>query len=168
VELAKDCVRTCHVLKTLTERRDVDLCGSGNRQIEDLGRCVNRTQSSSLTITNDFRIVSRIASAVGDRANRPHDLREYHPGPTKEYLFAWRTEVLETLRAFDVCITQVQHPCFLNYLRGTWSEAVSSRSAKSNNTCMGPSARNPQHLLPSWFVIASPPLCHCLLTVRSM
>ena len=45
VELARDCVRACHVLKTMTEGRDADnLSGSSERRIEqigDLGRCVN-------------------------------------------------------------------------------------------------------------------------------
>ena len=42
VELAKTCVRTCHVLKTVTDGRDIDgLSGPSRWQIEDLGRCVD-------------------------------------------------------------------------------------------------------------------------------
>ena len=42
VELAKTCVRTCHVLKTMTDGRDIDsFNGPSRRQIEDLGRCVD-------------------------------------------------------------------------------------------------------------------------------
>jgi len=42
VELAKTCVRACHVLKTATDGRDInDLSGPSRRQIEDLGRCVD-------------------------------------------------------------------------------------------------------------------------------
>ena len=42
VELAKTCVRTCHVLKTVTDGRDTDsLSGPSRRWIEDLGRCAD-------------------------------------------------------------------------------------------------------------------------------
>jgi len=45
-ELAKDCIRTCHVLKSVTEGSDVDdLSGGPNEEgVEDLGRCVNQIQ----------------------------------------------------------------------------------------------------------------------------
>jgi len=47
-ELAKTCVRTCHVLKTATDRRDIDsLSGPSRRQIEDLGRCVDPAKPPS-------------------------------------------------------------------------------------------------------------------------
>jgi len=42
VELAKTCVRACHVLKTATDGRDIDdLSGPSRRKIDDLGRCVD-------------------------------------------------------------------------------------------------------------------------------
>ena len=42
MELAKDCVRMCHVLKTVAEGNDVDSSSSSRKnQIEDLGRCVS-------------------------------------------------------------------------------------------------------------------------------
>jgi len=48
VELAKTCVRTCHVLRKVTDERDADsLSGPSRRQIEDLGRCVDSTQLPS-------------------------------------------------------------------------------------------------------------------------
>ena len=46
VELAKACVRTCHVLKTVTDSRDLDSSsGPSRRNIEDLERCVDPPQS---------------------------------------------------------------------------------------------------------------------------
>jgi len=48
VELAKTCVRTCHVLRTATDGRDVDgLSGPSIGQIEDLGRWVDSAQLPS-------------------------------------------------------------------------------------------------------------------------
>ena len=53
VELAKDCVRACHILNTVTEDSDVDNLGDLNNEwIEDLRRCVNLAQSSLPTITS--------------------------------------------------------------------------------------------------------------------
>ena len=53
VELAKNCARTCHVLNTVTEDSDVDsLSDLSDKRIDDLGRCVNPTQSSLPTITS--------------------------------------------------------------------------------------------------------------------
>lgn len=99
MELAKDCVRMCHVLKTVTEGKDGDdLNCPSSGQIEDLRRCVIRAQPSSLTITSDIRIVRHIECAVSERVNCPRDVREYHPGSTKERLVAWQTEIWEILR----------------------------------------------------------------------
>jgi len=48
VELAKTCVRTCHVLKTVVDGRDIDsLSDPSKRQIEDLGGYVDPTQLPS-------------------------------------------------------------------------------------------------------------------------
>jgi len=46
VELAKDCVRACHVLKSMKEGTDVDNVNGGpsEERLEDLGRCVNQAQ----------------------------------------------------------------------------------------------------------------------------
>jgi len=44
VELAKTCVRTCHVLKAVTDGNNILIDGSsgpGRWQIEDLGKCVD-------------------------------------------------------------------------------------------------------------------------------
>ena len=99
MELAKDCIRTCHVLKSVTE-------GSGggpdNRGVEDLGRCVNRTKSALPTITSDTRIIRHIEFVVRERADHPRDLQENHPESTEERLIVWRTKMLEILRVFDV------------------------------------------------------------------
>lgn len=82
VDLAKICVKTCHILKTLTEGGDVnDLSGPNKKQIEDLGRCADSAQSSLLTMTSDIRTMRHIESVVRERANRTRDSRGYHPGP---------------------------------------------------------------------------------------
>ena len=48
VELAKTCVRTCHVLKTVTDGRDIDsLSDPSRRWIEDLGGYVDPAQLPS-------------------------------------------------------------------------------------------------------------------------
>jgi len=43
-ELAKDCVRACHTLKSVTEGSNVGNVGGGPGQklVEDLGRCVDQ------------------------------------------------------------------------------------------------------------------------------
>ena len=43
MDLAKDCVRTCRVVKTVAERTGVDSSGVdlGMKQVENLGRCVD-------------------------------------------------------------------------------------------------------------------------------
>lgn len=110
-----DCVRMCHMLKTVTERREEDdVSGPSDKQIEDFGRCVDRTQSSSLTITSDFRIVRHIESAVDERAGCAANLREHHPWSTEEHLIQWRTEMLEILRYFDVRGPQLAVPTVSN------------------------------------------------------
>lgn len=44
VELAKTCIRACHMLKAATEGRGVEnLNGPSKKGIEDLGRYVNPT-----------------------------------------------------------------------------------------------------------------------------
>ena len=44
VELTRECVRTCHVLKTVTEGGDVDNSSGGpsQKRVEDLGRCADQ------------------------------------------------------------------------------------------------------------------------------
>ena len=95
------------MLKTVAERSDVDHSSGSSRRVKDLGRCVNPTRPSLPTITDDIRIVRDIESGVRERASCARDLREYHPGSTEECLIAWRKEVLEILRAFDVRGPQV-------------------------------------------------------------
>ena len=103
VELAKYCTGACHVLKTATEGRDMgSLSGPRKEQIEDLGRCVVPAKPSPLVIMSDIRIVRHIESVVSQHANCARNLQEYHPGPTKECLVAWRAEMREILGFFDV------------------------------------------------------------------
>jgi hypothetical protein len=48
VELAKTCVGTCHVLRTMSDGGDIDgLSGPSRSQVEDLGRCVDPVRSPS-------------------------------------------------------------------------------------------------------------------------
>jgi len=61
--------------------------------------CVDPTSPPLLSMTSNIRIVSRIESMVNERADCAN---EHHPGSTKEHLIAWRTEMLEALRVFDV------------------------------------------------------------------
>jgi len=104
VELTRECVRTCHVLKSVTEGSDVDdFGGSSENRIEDLGRWVNQAQSTPPAITSlNIRIIRRIEFFVKERANHPRDLRERRPESTEQYLIVWRTKMLDILRAFDV------------------------------------------------------------------
>ena len=47
VELAKDCARMCHVLKGVTQGRDLNsLSGPSKRAVEDLRRYANPANSS--------------------------------------------------------------------------------------------------------------------------
>ena len=39
VDMAKSCVRTCHVLKIMNEGRDMDDLSGPSKQIEELERC---------------------------------------------------------------------------------------------------------------------------------
>ena len=111
VELANACVRACHVLKTVTDGRDTDsLRSPSERQIEDLGRCVDPAQPPLLTMTSDTRTVRHIESAVKERANCARDSQEHHPGSIDEAPVAWQTEVLERLRVLDVCCFQLAVP----------------------------------------------------------
>jgi len=103
VELAKELVRMCHVLKSVTEGMDVDnFGGSSEKRIEDLGRCVDPTKSSLQNVTSGIRIVRCIESVVGERAGCAHESREHHPESTEKRLIALRTEMLEILRILDV------------------------------------------------------------------
>ena len=103
VELAKDCVRTCHVLKSVTEGKDANnFSGSDEKRIEDLERCVNPAQSSLQNVTSGIRIMHQTKSLVSQRAGCARDSQERHPEPIEKRLIAWRMEMLEILRVFDV------------------------------------------------------------------
>ena len=90
VELVRVCVRACHLLKAVTERRVVDnLSSSSKKGIKDLGRYVDPSQRFLLLITSDIRIVCHIEFVVGERASCGHDLPEDHPEFTKECFIVW-------------------------------------------------------------------------------
>jgi len=104
VELAKTCVRTCHVLKTATDGRDVDgLSGPNRRQIEDLGRYVDSANSPLLKMTSNISTVRHIESAIRERANCARGSQEYYPESINGCPVGWRMELLERLRTLDVC-----------------------------------------------------------------
>lgn len=103
VELVRVCVRACHLLKAVTEGRDVDNLSSPSKKgIEDLGRHVDPSQQFLLLTTSDIRIVCHIEFVVSERASCGHDLPEDHPEFTKECFIAWQMEMWEILRLFDV------------------------------------------------------------------
>ena len=54
-------------------------------------------------ITNDIRTLHDIESAVRAHANCARDSREHHLGSARECLAAWRTEISERLKTFNVC-----------------------------------------------------------------
>ena len=94
VELAKACVRACHVLKAMTEREDAcNLNSTGTRRVEDLGRCDNPTQHF---------LLRHIESAISERADCWYGLQEHHPEPTEECLIARRMEKWEMLGVLEV------------------------------------------------------------------
>ncbi|KAF9642627.1 hypothetical protein BDM02DRAFT_2008189 [Thelephora ganbajun] len=94
VELAKLCVKACHVLQAVTEGRDFDdLSGHIRQQIEDLERTIRH-----------------IESAVRERADCVYDLQECHPGCTRECIIVWREELSEMLRVFEVRGCQLTVP----------------------------------------------------------
>ena len=109
VELAKDCVKMCHVLKSVAEGRGAgNLAGPGKREIEDLVRCVNPVQPSLPNITSEVRAVHHIESSVRERANRARGLQKHHPGSTKGNFAAWQTEIWEILGIFGVRGSQLE------------------------------------------------------------
>ena len=111
VKLAETCARVCLVLKNATEGRGTgDSSGPSEKQIKDLGRCVDIVQRFPLTITTIIRILRHVESVVGERANCRRDLREHHPGSTEEHLIAWRMEMWEILGVFDVRDFQLAIP----------------------------------------------------------
>ena len=93
VELARACVRACHVLKAVTEGRSADnLSSPSKKKIEDLGRCVDQVQRFLLPMTINIRIVRHVESMVSERASCCGDLPEDHPESTKERFIAWQME----------------------------------------------------------------------------
>ncbi|KAF9643932.1 kinase-like protein [Thelephora ganbajun] len=75
VELAKLCVRTCHILQAVTEGRDFDnLSGHIRQQVEDLEGTIRHIEST---------------------------VRERADWCTRKYIIAWREELCEKLSVFD-------------------------------------------------------------------
>ena len=104
VELAKDCVRMCHMLKAVNEESDMhNFCGSSMNRISDLGRYIDLSRHIYRLLTGNIRIMRHIESMVSERAHCAHDTREYLSESTKECVIAWQTEMWEILRVFDVC-----------------------------------------------------------------
>ena len=64
-------------------------------------------------MTSDIRTVHHIESAVRERANYARDSQEHYPEPINGCPVVWRMELLERLRALDVCGPQpaVATPC---------------------------------------------------------
>ena len=54
-------------------------------------------------MTGDTRTVRHTESAVRERANRARDPQGHYPEPTDGCPIAWRMELLERLRALDIC-----------------------------------------------------------------
>lgn len=119
MELAKDCIRACHVLKKATEGTGVvDLSGPSRKRIEDLERCADPARLSLLTIMNDIRAIHRIRSMVSERVDCANDACAHHSGCTEERLIARRTEMSEMLRVFDVGRFQFMITAVSNLLQG--------------------------------------------------
>ena len=106
VKLAKYCARTCHVLKDVTNGRNMDSLSDPIRNaIEDLGRCVDITRSPLSMITTVIRTMRNIESMINERRNRSHDSGEHRPDSAEDCLMC-RIELWETLRILDVCDDQ--------------------------------------------------------------
>ena len=72
---------------------------------------MRRSRSISLlTVTNNTRTVRHIESAIRERADCAQDLWEDHPVSTTECLTVLQTEMLEILRALDVCDFRLKMP----------------------------------------------------------
>lgn len=100
-DVAKSSIRMCHVLKTVTEGRD-DLSGP-SKQIEELERCADPSNPSLPMIMNDTRTVRHIESTVRKCVDCAQDSQEDHPVSTTERLMGLQMEILERLRALNVC-----------------------------------------------------------------
>ena len=110
VELVEVCARTCRVLATVAERKDVDNLSGLNSKLEDLGRYVDPAQPSLLMITRNIRTVRRIESAVREHVDCTHDPQEYQSGSAEERIIAWRAELRELSSVFEVCGCQLTVP----------------------------------------------------------
>ena len=144
LELARACVRTCHVLIAATKGRDADgLSDASEKQIEDLGRCVKPVQPSPPTVTSDIRIVRHIESVVSERANCGRNLRGSHPESTEEYLIALRSEMWEILRVFAVRGFKLTIPLVSEPLQGDLGQggALQAYGTEHVRRSVGPEPR---------------------------
>ena len=106
VELAKYCVRVCHVLRTATEGRGMDgLSGPAKNAVEGLEKYVVPAQPSLWIITCDIRTVHSIETnmKICKRAPGANYLQERHPGSTGAFPILWKMEIQRILGIFDVC-----------------------------------------------------------------
>ena len=153
VELAKCCAKTCHVLKTATEGRSVDSVGGPSRKrIESLGRCVDPASPSLLMITDGISTVHHLESMVSARANCARNLREHHPGPTKECLIAWR----EILGYFDVRGCQLTAPTVSNSPQGYLELDNAPTASENEQRAQRPTKTKPSKSTPNGYDLPAP------------
>jgi len=129
VELAKCCVRACHVLKTTTEGRGMDsLSGPVKKATESLEKYVIPARLSLSIITSEIRTIRYIESNLkaSDSALGVNHLRECHPGSNGACLILWKMEIQKILGIFDVCGCHFGVRQFLNCLRVNRSLTMSS------------------------------------------
>lgn len=69
-------------------------------------------------MTSDIRIVRDIESEVRERASCARHLQEHHPGSTEECISAWRAELWEILRVYDIRRRQFTIPTISQLLQG--------------------------------------------------
>jgi hypothetical protein len=153
VELAKCCTRACHVLKAANEGRSADsLSGPSKKRIEDLGRCVDPANSSPPTITSGISIVRHLEVIVRACANCARNLREHHPGPTKESLIALR----EILGFSDVRGFQPITPTVIELPQG-YLELDNALAASENEQCaQGPTKAKSSMSTPNGYNLPPP------------
>ena len=140
VELAQYCSRTCHVLKTVTERRGSD--GSSElveKAIGSLERFVDPSQPVVI-VTSGIRASRCINSNVFEPASGADCHPEHRPSSTEMSPSLCRAELLETLDTFYVCDHCLEVLRVLNPIRRARSQAVSSWLVNTNSTrgCLFP------------------------------
>jgi len=142
VELAKYCVRTCHVLKTATEKRGVgSLSEAMGKAIESLEKYVVPAHPSLQIITSNTRAMRCIESKVRECALDANYSQERHPDP-----ILWKMEIDGILGVLDVCGCHFRVLQLLNCPRLIWSWMISSWPTEMNNVHSTPPIRNPRQV----------------------